>query len=97
MLSGKIDFTKIVALTGSEVKAPSYYKVVSGANMSDLIEGKIATDNVRYISGNILTGQNVGKEGYLSFYENQVKVNPEGYNYKVSFTEGWLDTGFNKL
>lgn len=97
MLLGKIDFTKIVALTGSEVKAPSYYKVVSGANMSDLIEGKIATDNVRYISGNILTGQNVGKEGYLSFYENQVTVIPEGDHYKVSFTEGWLAPGFNKL
>ncbi|MDA9262363.1 Na(+)-translocating NADH-quinone reductase subunit A [bacterium] len=97
MTSGKIDLTRIVALTGSEVKAPSYYKVVIGAKMADLVKEKISTDNVRYISGNLLTGENVGNDGYLGFYENQVTVIPEGDKYKFSFTEGWMAPGFTKL
>lgn len=96
-LTGKLDFTKTIALTGSEVESPSYYNVVAGASLTNLADKKIKTDNVRYISGNILTGQNVGKDGFLGFYENQVTVIPEGNHYKVSFTEGWLSPGFNKL
>ncbi|MEN8927863.1 MAG: Na(+)-translocating NADH-quinone reductase subunit A [Flavobacteriales bacterium] len=97
MISGQIDFTKTIALTGSEVTTPSYYKVVAGAKMSDLIDKKIKGDNVRYISGNLLTGENVGKEGYLGFYENQATVIPEGDFHRFSFTEGWFAPGFSKL
>ena len=97
MTAGKVDFSRTIALTGSEVKAPSYYRVVNGANISDLIKGKINGDNVRYISGNLLTGENVGKDGYLGFYENQVTVIPEGDKHKFAFTEGWMAPGFAKL
>ncbi len=97
MTKGTIDTTKVVALTGSEVKAPAYYRLVSGAKMADLVEGKISSENVRYISGNLLTGENVGKEGFLGFYENQVTVIPEGDQHKFSFTEGWMAPGFTKL
>ncbi|MGB1040114.1 MAG: Na(+)-translocating NADH-quinone reductase subunit A [Flavobacteriales bacterium] len=96
-LTGKVDFSKTVALTGSEVESPSYYKMIAGADISHLVKGKIKSENVRYISGNILTGENVGQEGYLGFYDNQVTVIPEGDHYKVSFTEGWLSPGFKKL
>lgn len=95
--TGKLDFTKTIALTGSEVKSPFYYRMTTGATLTNLVANKIASDNVRYISGNILTGQNIGKDGYLGFYENQVTVIPEGDHYKVSFTEGWLSPGLNKL
>ena len=96
-LNSKADFTKTIALTGSEVDSPSYYNVVAGANLNTLINGKTTSDNVRVVSGNVLTGENVGKDGFLGFYENQVTVIPEGDHYKVSFTEGWLSPGFNKL
>ena len=42
-------------------------------------------------------GENIGKAGYLGFYDNQVTVIPEGDHYKVSFTEGWLSPGLKKL
>ncbi len=96
-LTGKVDFSKTIALTGSEVETPSYYTVTSGASLTNLVDKKITSDNVRYISGNVLVGTNVGKDGYLGFYDNQVTVIPEGDHYKVSFTEGWLAPGFNKL
>jgi Na+-transporting NADH:ubiquinone oxidoreductase subunit A len=96
-ISGKLDFTKSIALTGSEVDTPSYYNVTLGAIMNDIVKGHITSDNVRYISGNILTGNNVGKDGFLGFYDNQVTVIPEGDHFKVSITEGWLSPGLNKL
>ncbi|MEN8839000.1 MAG: Na(+)-translocating NADH-quinone reductase subunit A [Flavobacteriales bacterium] len=96
-LNGKVDFTKTIALTGSEVDKPGYYSMISGASISNLVDKKITSDNVRYISGNVLVGNNVGKDGFLGFYDNQVTVIPEGDHYKVSFTEGWLAPGFNKL
>ncbi len=96
-LTGKVDFSKTIALTGSEVETPSYYTVTAGASLANLVDKKIISENVRYISGNVLTGTNVGKDGFLGFYDNQVTVIPEGDHYKVSFTEGWLAPGLNKL
>ena len=96
-LTGKVDFSKTIALTGSEVEMPSYYTLISGASLTNLVDKKITSENVRYISGNVLVGNNVGKDGFLGFYDNQVTVIPEGDHYKVSFTEGWLAPGFNKL
>lgn len=96
-LNGKVDFTKTIALTGSEVDSPSYYNIVAGASLTNLVSGKLTSDNVRIISGNVLTGDNVGKDGFLGYYENQVTAIPEGDHYKVSFTEGWLSPGLNKL
>ena len=96
-LNGKVDFSRTIALTGSEVDKPSYHSMISGASISNLVDKKITSDNVRYISGNVLIGNNVGKDGFLGFYDNQVTVIPEGDHYKVSFTEGWLAPGFNKL
>ena len=91
-LTGKVDFSKTIALTGSEVETPSYYTVTSGASLTNLVDKKITSDNVRYISGNVLVGTNVGKDGYLGFYDNQVTVIPEGDHYKVSFTEGCVSS-----
>ena len=96
-LNGKVDFSKTIALTGSEVESPAYFKVIAGAEVSNLVKGNIKSENVRYISGNILTGTNVGKTGCLGFYDNQFTVIPEGDHYKVSFIDGWLSPGFKKL
>ena len=41
---------------------------------------------VRYISGNILTGTNVGKDGYLGFYDDCISLITEGTYYE---TFGW--------
>ncbi|MBR4980876.1 MAG: NADH:ubiquinone reductase (Na(+)-transporting) subunit A, partial [Bacteroidales bacterium] len=41
---------------------------------------------VRYVSGNPLSGENVGRGGYLGFYDDQVTLLTEG-NYRELF--GW--------
>ena len=45
------------------------------------------SDNVRVISGNVLTGKKIEKDGYLGFFDNQITVIPEGDHYEML---GWL-------
>ena len=87
-LTGEYKPEIIIALAGSEVKKPQYYKVNRGACVSEIIEEKLKTENpVRIISGNVLTGSNIGPKGSLSYYHNSLTVIPEG---KVFEFFGWL-------
>lgn len=96
-LTGKYDTTRTIALSGSEIKDPQYFETISGANVADLLEGKITSDNVRVISGNVLTGDKIGQDGYLGFYHNEVTVIPEGDHLKFVATTGWMSPGFDKF
>lgn len=93
-LQGIYDASKLVAITGSEAKIPHYVKTVTGASMKSLTANNVATENVRFISGNALTGTNVGKDGYLGFHDHQVTLLPEGNDYEFI---GWITPGANKL
>lgn len=96
-LTGKYDVRRTIALTGSEIKDPQYFETISGANVTDLLADKIATDNVRVISGNVLTGDKIEQDGYLGFYHNEVTVIPEGDQLKFVMTKGWMSPGFDKF
>lgn len=92
--NGKLDFSKQIALTGSEIKAPQYYNVVSGAQISSILSGKTAGQQAeRIISGNVLTGTKVDLNGYLGFFDNQITVIPEGNEIEPF---GWATPGFDK-
>ncbi len=94
-LSGKVDMSRTVALCGSEVAQPSYYKVIAGVKLSSLLEGRLVENaHARIISGNVLTGRNVGCEGYLGYYANQVTAIPEGDSYELL---GWAMPRFKKF
>ena len=54
-------------------------------------------NGVRVVSGDPLTGTNVGAEGYLGFYDTQVTLLPEGDESKFFLTDGWLSPGFDKF
>lgn len=81
--TGKVSTKKVVAFTGSEVAAPKYYKVISGQNLTGIFDGNIksAEEAPRFISGNVLTGTKVEKDGFLGFYDSQLTVIPEGDQY----------------
>lgn len=102
-LTGAVDMSKVVALTGSEVVKPRYFKIISGAQISSITDGNLRpkTENeergVRIISGNVLTGMKVEPddvEGYLGFYHNQITVIPEGNKYEFL---GWAMPRLNKF
>jgi Na+-transporting NADH:ubiquinone oxidoreductase subunit A len=67
-----------VAVVGSEVKAPQYYKTYGGSAINKFVENNLKSEHVRFISGNVLTGEKIDKDGYLSFYANTLTVIPEG-------------------
>lgn len=94
--TGKTDFRKIVALTGSEVEKPKYYQTTLGAPIQSIIDGKLKTAdyNQRIISGNVLTGNKVKLQCYLGFYDSQITVIPEGDEYELL---GWGAPGINKF
>ena len=91
---GQFDASKIIALAGSEVKNPQYYKTIGGANIKRFIEGNLNNDHVRCISGNVLTGERIGEQGHLGFYDHMVTVIPEGD--KTEFL-GWIMPTIKKL
>ena len=85
---------RIIALTGSEVIHPKYYQVRSGISISTLVKDNVRQGNLRYISGNVLTGTRIEKEGFLGFYDSQITVIPEGDYYEFF---GWMSPGMNKF
>ena len=89
-LEGRYDASKIIALTGSEVKKPQYYSTFLGACISNFVQDNLTSENVRFVSGNILTGTKIGRDGYLSFYDHMLTVLPEGDRPRFMLTEGWL-------
>lgn len=93
-LNGVYDASKIVALTGSEVKKPQYYKTVVGASVKKLLANNLNSDHVRCISGNVLTGTNIGKDGHIGFFDNQITVIPEGDKHEFL---GWILPSTTKL
>ncbi|HEY3370749.1 MAG TPA: Na(+)-translocating NADH-quinone reductase subunit A [Prolixibacteraceae bacterium] len=93
--TGQLDLTKTIALTGSEIIAPKYYKVINGMNLTGLLKGKLQqVVKQRIISGNVLVGTQVEADGYLGFFDNQVTVIPEGDHYEFL---GWAMPRLNKF
>jgi Na+-transporting NADH:ubiquinone oxidoreductase subunit A len=90
---GIYDATKIIALTGSEVKNPLYYKLISGASIKNIVTENVTEGEHRYIGGNVLTGSKISHDGYVGYYDNQVTVIPEGKYYEFF---GWALPGFKK-
>ena len=93
--TGKLDFSKIIVLSGSEIKSPKYFKTYHGAHLGNILKGATQkAGNERIISGNVLTGTKVSSDNYLGFFDSQITVIPEGDQYEFM---GWADPGFNKF
>ncbi len=93
-LEGKYDATKVIALTGSEVDTPQYYKTYTGACIDRFIKNNVGGNEVRFISGNVLTGEKIKSDGYVGFYHQQVTAIPEGNHSEFL---GWILPTTKKL
>ncbi|HYX05324.1 MAG TPA: Na(+)-translocating NADH-quinone reductase subunit A [Bacteroidales bacterium] len=93
-LNGIYDASKIIALTGSEVIKPKYYKLIAGSSIESIVKDNVQPGNLRHISGNVLTGTKILPSGYLGFYDSHVTVIPEGNHFEFI---GWAKPGFNKF
>ena len=96
MNTGRVDMTRTVAVTGSEVKKPAYCKLKVGALLTDILAGNVNKDKeLRYISGNPLTGKQIPANGFLGAFHSQVTVIPEGND--VHEMLGWIMPRFNEF
>ncbi len=75
--TGVYDMTRLVAITGPAAKEPCYVKGVQGMSLKSVAK-YTAEGNVRYVSGDALTGESVGADGFLGFFDSQVTVLEEG-------------------
>jgi Na+-transporting NADH:ubiquinone oxidoreductase subunit A len=94
LLTGKLNLTRTVALTGSQFSKPQYVTAISGASISDVTANNLNDDNTRIISGNVLSGKEVKSAGFLGYYDNQITAIPEGDDYEFF---GWNKPIFNKI
>ena len=85
--TGRYDLRRKVAVTGPKAINPAYVETVPGMPMQAISEfyGNSAKD-IRFISGDVLTGTNVGAEGSLGFFDNQITLIHEGTEREVL---GW--------
>ena len=91
---GKYDVSRIVALAGSQVKKPKYYRTIAGATVANLLFDNINEGDNRIISGDILTGQHIDINGTLGFYDTTITVIEEGKEQEFL---GWILPGLHKF
>ena len=91
---GKYDVSRIVALSGSQVKKPKYYRTIAGATVANLLFDNINEGDNRIISGDILTGQHIDVNGTLGFYDTTITVIEEGKEQEFL---GWILPGLHKF
>ena len=84
--TGRIDLTRLVAVTCSEVLKPAYCQLRVGALLTGVFNGNVNKErDLRYISGNPLTGKQVSPNEFLGAFDSQLTVIPEGNDIHEMF------------
>ena len=86
-LERRYDASRLVAVTGAEVKKPAYIRTWQGVKLEDLVKDNLIADHVRFISGDVLSGKQKSADSFLNFYDDQLTVVKEGDDYELF---GWL-------
>ena len=74
--TGKLDLTRKVAVTGPSATHLGYVTCLPGTPVEQLAH---VMPEVRVVGGDVLTGENLGKDGYLGFFQSQLTLLREGY------------------
>jgi len=93
-INGIYDASKLIAISGSEAKNSSYAQTYIGSCVDSYVTGNIKSNNIRVISGNVLTGEKINNDGYLGFYQHQLTIIPEGDYFEFL---GWMKPTADKL
>ncbi|MDE5594001.1 MAG: Na(+)-translocating NADH-quinone reductase subunit A [Muribaculaceae bacterium] len=90
VMTGKREFSTIVAVTGPEVAQPCVITTFEGAQVAPMLKEaqlKDTNHHIRIISGNVLTGVVTEMDGFIHFPYRQLTVIAEGDD-KAEFM-GW--------
>ncbi len=91
---GKYDASKIVAIAGSQISRPKYYRTIGGTTITNFLKDNTKEGNTRVISGDVLSGTKIDENGSLGFYDYQITVIPEGDEAEFL---GWISPGLHKF
>lgn len=93
--TGKLDFTRVLAVAGSDVKKPAYCKAIIGQQLSAILNGNVESGHsVRIINGNVMTGVKTTMDGFVGAHTTEINVIPEGDD--VHEILGWIMPRFNQ-
>ncbi|MCI1785472.1 MAG: Na(+)-translocating NADH-quinone reductase subunit A [Bacteroidales bacterium] len=77
--TGRYDLSRKIAITGPRAINPSYVESFPGISMKDISEFyDNSANDIRFISGDVLSGTNIGSEGFSGFFDNQITLIKEG-------------------
>jgi len=93
LLTGAYDPTIVVSIGGPGANEPTHVKTRIGAKIGNLIEGQIGADEVRIISGDVLTGRAVEEDDFLGFYDTIISIIPVDKSRPFL---GWFHPGTSK-
>ena len=93
-VEGRYDASRIIAVAGSQIKKPKYYRTIAGTKVTNFLKDNLNEGNSRIISGDVLSGTKIDEDGSIGFYDYQITVIPEGD--KSEFL-GWLSPGLDKF
>ncbi|MEL6708067.1 MAG: Na(+)-translocating NADH-quinone reductase subunit A [Pseudomonadota bacterium] len=97
MLTGRVDFSRVVALGGPLAREPRLVRTVLGANFEELLAGEYDRSTPsRIISGSILSGRapDAPEAAFLSRYARQVTIIEED---REQIPLGWVRPMFSKF
>jgi len=95
LLTGKFNADRLVALAGSSIKKPQYFKTKIGAEIATFLYASGVNDGkFRVINGDVLTGVKTRPDGHLGYYNATVTAIPEGDDYELF---GWNKPVFDKV
>lgn len=96
--TGKVDFSRRIALTGSSAKVLGYVDILPGAKVDEVLKGRLGQrgSHERIIDGDVFTGRRIHENNErFSLQCDQITIIPEGDDVHELF--GWALPGFNKF
>lgn len=83
----RFDGTRTIAFCGAEVEQPRYIRTVLGANILELTKDQLVQDHVRFVSGDVLSGEGKAATDFMNATDDQLTVLREGDELEMF---GWL-------
>ena len=94
-LTGKVSTERVVAVSGPSVKTPQLFTTRRGANIDQLVDGNLKSNDCRKVSGSVLCGRlSAEPTNFLGRFHLQVSCLEEGTHREFL---GWQKPGLNKF
>ncbi len=87
MYKGIFNASRVIAVTGANVKNPSLVRTYLGASVTELIGENLTEGKSRVIAGDVLSGEAVQGDRFMPMNADQITVITEGDYYEMF---GWL-------